>query len=100
MVTWFPGRSDVRDREAEFAATGVVSDLVERVRVAREQLAEDLAHADPAAPPRQTPPRFPDLVTNSQGAVLLHVYEELAQHHGQLEITRDVLRAQSGGSTR
>ena len=29
----------------------------------------------------------------TQGEVLLHVYEELAQHLGQLEVTRDVLLA-------
>ena len=28
----------------------------------------------------------------SKGAALLHAYEELDQHHGQLELTRDVLR--------
>ena len=31
----------------------------------------------------------------TQGDVLLHVYEELAQHLGQLEVTRDVLLAGS-----
>ena len=30
--------------------------------------------------------------------MLLHVYEELAQHLGQLEVTRDVLLATRGGS--
>ena len=36
----------------------------------------------------------------TQGAVLLHVYEELAQHLGQLEVTRDVLLARdAGGAT-
>ena len=34
----------------------------------------------------------PDRTLN-QGAALLHVYEELSQHYGQMEITRDVLRA-------
>ena len=34
----------------------------------------------------------------TQGDVLLHVYEELAQHLGQLEVTRDVLLAQRAGS--
>ena len=32
----------------------------------------------------------------TQGEVLLHVYEELAQHLGQLEVTRDVLLARQG----
>jgi len=30
----------------------------------------------------------------SQAGVLLHVLEELAQHHGQLEVLRDVLLLQ------
>nr|WP_246481692.1 DUF664 domain-containing protein [Amycolatopsis umgeniensis] len=29
----------------------------------------------------------------TQQGVMLHVLEEVAQHHGQLEITRDVLLA-------
>jgi hypothetical protein len=53
-----------------------------------------VAAATPAAPLRSEPPADylatkPDL---TQGAALLHVLEELAQHHGQLEITRDALR--------
>ena len=34
----------------------------------------------------------------TQGDVLLHVHEELAQHLGQLEVTRDVLLAGRAGS--
>ncbi|PRY61285.1 uncharacterized protein DUF664 [Knoellia remsis] len=37
------------------------------------------------------PPTDRDLTAyETQGAVLLHVYEELAQHLGQLEVIRDV----------
>jgi len=39
--------------------------------------------------PDYTP--LPGYTQWTQGAVLIHVYEELAQHHGQMEITRDVL---------
>ena len=93
------GRPTERDRDAEFRATGPVSDLQERVRRGRDQLAADAAGADMSAPPTN-PPDERDVTTATQGAVLLHIYEELAQHHGQLEMTRDVLRAQSSGSTR
>jgi hypothetical protein len=31
---------------------------------------------------------------HTQGEVLLHCYTELAQHHGQMELTRDILLAQ------
>jgi hypothetical protein len=27
----------------------------------------------------------------TQGAALIHTLEELAQHHGQMELTRDIL---------
>ena len=40
-------------------------------------------------PPPEDHPGF----DATQGDVLLHVYEELAQHLGQLEVTRDVLLA-------
>lgn len=90
------GRPVERDRPAEFTAAGGVKELVERVEAAKRRLRDDLAQAEPAAPLRVEPPAEylatkPDL---TQGAALLHVYEELAQHHGQLEITRDVLRRQ------
>lgn len=93
------GRTIVRDRDAEFRAAGPVADLVARVRRARQQLAQDLADVEPAAPPRRPPP--PDDATlplgRTQGGALLHLYEELAQHHGQLEVSRDVLGAPWAG---
>jgi hypothetical protein len=93
------GRPTERDRDAEFRATGAVSDLVERVRAARDRLAADVAAAEPSAPPRNPPHHHRDLSTTTQAAVLLHIYEELAQHLGQMEISRDVLRLQSTSST-
>jgi hypothetical protein len=87
------GRPVERDRPAEFTASGPVKELIDRVDAAKRQLRDDLATAQPHGPLRvQPPPEWlfkPDL---TQGAALLHVYEELAQHHGQLEITRDVIR--------
>ena len=47
------------------------------------------ATAAPARPPEDGDPGL------TQGEVLLHVYEELAQHRGQMEVTRDVLVAAS-----
>ena len=88
------GRTTERDRPAEFRATGQVADLVQRVRSQRDRFAEDVAHADPFAPPRGDVPAHDAALAlgRTQGGALLHVYEELAQHRGQLEITRDVLR--------
>jgi hypothetical protein len=92
------GRPSDRDRAAEFRATGPVADLVARVEAARRRLAQDVLAAEPPAapalPPADLEPEFAFL-GRTQGAALLHVYEELAQHRGQLEVTRDLLLAQS-----
>jgi len=89
------GRDVVRDRAAEFVASGPVEDLVRRARGARVRLAEDLTGAEPAAPPRRPTAADPDdaVVNRTQGGALIHLYEELAQHRGQMEGCRDVLRA-------
>jgi Protein of unknown function (DUF664) len=49
------------------------------------------------APPGQVGPNPDDPVPyrETKGAVLLHVLEELFQHLGQMEITRDVLQART-----
>jgi hypothetical protein len=89
------GRTVERDRSAEFVASGTVDDLVVRARRARVQLADDLAGVEPEAPPRRRNPSDPDdaVFNRTQGGALIHLYEELAQHRGQMEGCRDVLRA-------
>jgi hypothetical protein len=89
------GRSVERDRAAEFRAQGPVAELIARVPECRRRLESDLALADPTAAPRHAPGRGDaDLpVGRSQGGVILHIYEELAQHFGQMEVTRDVILA-------
>ena len=89
------GRVIERDRAAEFRAQGDVAALVVRTREARSRLHDDLAALDPPAPPRGvvTGPDARLPLGRTQGGALVHIYEELAQHRGQLEVTRDVLRA-------
>lgn len=87
------GREVQRDRDAEFHAAGTVADLAERVSRGREQLRSDLTDLEPFAPPRGTPPGDPNPSKTTQGGALIHVYEELAQHRGQMEGCRDVLLA-------
>lgn len=89
------GRGIVRDRPAEFRATGRVAELVDRTRRAQRQLRADVTALDPFGPPRGALPGWDSTLplARTQGGVLLHIYEELAQHRGQLEITRDVLQA-------
>ena len=93
------GRAVQRDRAAEFVATGAVSDLLERVQAAKSRLRADLAGVEWDAPPRgPVDPHDADLpLGQTQSGVLLHIYEELSQHLGQLELTRDVLRASASG---
>ncbi|MFZ0121038.1 MAG: DUF664 domain-containing protein [Pseudonocardiaceae bacterium] len=88
------GRAIVRDRPAEFRAIGRVAELTARAERARQQLRADIVALEPFGPPRgsshATDSSLP--LARTQGGALLHIYEELAQHRGQLEITRDVLR--------
>ncbi|HJR38618.1 MAG TPA: DinB family protein [Nocardioidaceae bacterium] len=89
------GRQVVRDRDAEFVATGPVSGLREQVRRTRDRLGEDVRQLDPQAAPLG--PVDEELAGlpygRTRSAVLLHVFHELAQHLGQMEITRDLLVA-------
>jgi len=99
MLEWWTresilGRPVHRDRAAEFAATGTVASLQARVRQVIEQLDEDLPLIDLDAPLRGTYADYggTPIAASARGA-LLHVLEELAQHHGHLEITRDLVQA-------
>ena len=86
-----------RDRDAEFTATGPVAGLAADTDRVRESLRDWVARADADAEPKNPPPapkhHAPDFFLTTQGGILFHVYEELAQHRGQMELTRDVLRA-------
>lgn len=89
------GRAVERDRSAEFGATGSVADLLTRVDDVLARLAGDVAGSMSEESVRREPDAWavgPDRPL-TQGGVLLHVYEEVAQHHGQLEVIRDALDA-------
>ncbi len=87
------GRPVVRDRDAEFTASGSVAELVEQARAARRRLGEDLAHLDPTAvPPALADPGYATFPYGStQSGTATHILEELFQHLGHLELTRDLL---------
>ena len=91
------GRTIERDRAAEFTATGPVAELVGRVAEARGRLRRDLSDLDSVDAPSQVRRKPDELVpyTETKGAVLLHVLEELFQHCGQMELTRDTLAAEA-----
>jgi hypothetical protein len=89
------GRRVDRDRPAEFEAKGDVRRLRREVEALFARLEADLHEALPSEPPRNAPPAAfegPERPLSVRG-VQLHVLEELAQHHGQVQITRDLLRA-------
>ena len=84
-----------RDRAAEFTASGEVAELVRRTEFARRRLREDIVGLDSADPPASVRRNRmdPTPYAETKGAVLLHILEELFQHLGQMELTRDALVA-------
>ena len=95
------GREITRDRDAEFRARGPVAGLTAATADATRRFRADAATAEFAAPPRggMDDDMSPDeLEFTSQGHALLHVLEEVTQHLGQMELTRDVLQAAAARS--
>jgi hypothetical protein len=92
------GRDVVRDRDAEFVAAGPVAGIREEVRRARDRLVADLAHLVSDAPPAKAPHGKDAGLPfgRSQAGVLMHVFHELAQHRGHMEVTRDLLMTEVG----
>ena len=82
-----------RDRAAEFTASGDVAGLLRRTEHARRRLREDIVGLEAAAAPVGVRPDPDDPVpyAETKGAVLVHILEELFQHLGQMELTRDAL---------
>ena len=94
--TLIGGRNIERDREGEFKARGSVSELRDEVTAMKERLREDLLKVGSAEPLASPPhggynPLGSDGHEWNTGAVIVHAFEELAQHHGQMELTRDIL---------
>lgn len=99
--TFIAGRHVERDRTAEFRARGSVSEIRKMVKDLKHQLRADLLHVQGDKPLSQQPPAaytpLPEEQGWTQSAVLIHTFEELAQHHGQMELSRDmIMRRESG----
>jgi hypothetical protein len=85
------GRPTTRDRASEFARTTTVRECHEAVAATLAQVAADLGRLDKGAgTPHEARLQLPGGV-GDDAAVLLHVIEELFQHLGQMELTKDVL---------
>jgi hypothetical protein len=88
-------RPITRDRPAEFTSSGTVDELLVLLARQRALFATDLAGFDGMAPARgPLEERNMDRdEVRTQGGILMHVYEELAQHRGHLDITADIVRS-------
>ncbi|WP_084499813.1 DUF664 domain-containing protein [Brevibacterium album] len=80
-----------RDRDAEFEAEMPVAAALALAAQTRAAFLADIAVTDLAAAPRLPPPDHDDFWTATCEGVLLHVLEELSQHLGHAEITRDLV---------
>ena len=88
------GRPSTRDRDSEFRARGTLVEICRVVEALKAQIREDIAHIQADQPLGHPLDLHGYTQYHTQGDVLLHCYTELAQHHGQMELTRDVLLAQ------
>lgn len=70
-----------------------VAGVLELAATTRAAFLADVKRTDPSAVPVAAPPGREDFWLTSAEGVFLHVLEELCQHLGHAEITRDVLLA-------
>ncbi|PRB67622.1 DUF664 domain-containing protein [Arthrobacter sp. MYb213] len=81
-----------RDREAEFTAVMNKESALELAKETRIAFANDLSQTSMQQAPVAAPPgREHEYWMSTCQGVLLHVLEELCQHLGHMEITRDCL---------
>ncbi len=94
------GRQTQRDRDAEFLASGPVRPLLDRTQETLARLMEDVGTAVVRAEPYTALPlTFPGPGEElDRGGALLHLYTDLVQHLGQLEIIRDILNERGATS--
>lgn len=83
-----------RDRSGEFRASGTADELLDRIAQVRADTAgwmEQITTDGITGRDARGTTASVDLETVTPQWVVLHVIHELAQHLGQLELTRDVL---------
>jgi uncharacterized protein DUF664 len=91
LGTVIAGRQIARDRDAEFNACSTVADLRQAVQQIQQEIRADITHVrgdQPSAFPAAVRPQHKAW---TQGHFLIQCYKELAQHHGQMELTRDIM---------
>jgi uncharacterized damage-inducible protein DinB len=86
------GRPSDRDRESEFSSAATVPELHALVASTVSQVGEDLAAIDEGRTQAdRTGRQFLEGGDESDGAIVLHVMEELYQHLGHMELAADAL---------
>jgi DinB superfamily len=86
------GRPSHRNREEEFSSTATVAELRAMVDATLVQLGDDLAAIDDGrTQPDRTGRQFLEGGDETDGAIVLHVLEELYQHLGHMELAADAL---------
>ncbi len=86
------GRPTSRDRESEFSTTATVGELHAMVALTLAQVTDDLAAIDEGrVQPDRTGRQFLEGGDETDGAIVLHMLEELYQHLGHAELAADAL---------
>jgi uncharacterized damage-inducible protein DinB len=86
------GRPTTRDRESEFSSTATVAQLHTLVDATLAQVSEDLAAIDEGRTQAdRTGRQFLEGGDESDGAIVIHVLEELYQHLGHMDLAADAL---------
>ncbi|WP_120002856.1 DUF664 domain-containing protein [Nesterenkonia muleiensis] len=86
-----------RDRDAEFTATMPVAEVLKLTASSRAAFLADVGQTNLAAAPVAVPAGREEFWTGSCEGVLAHVLEEISQHLGHAEITRDVVLGDQSG---
>lgn len=95
-TSWFEtpglGRESFRNRDAEFETTATIAELRERIEhtVRRAHELADEFDAGPTATDHEFRAFLPG-GDHSDAALVIHVFEELFQHLGHMEVTADAL---------
>src|SRR5215471_19278024 len=73
------------------SARGTVADLRQAVQQIQQEIRADITHVQGDQPSAFPAPVRPQQKEWTQGHFLLQCYKELTQHHGHMELTRDIM---------
>ena len=86
------GDVEARRRGARMLAeSGTMADLRQAVQQVQQEIQADITHVQGDQPSAFPAAVRPQHKAWTQGHFLLQCYKELAQHHGHMELTRDIM---------